>query len=306
MKKALAFLLTLCICLPMLTACDPATIFAPEPAKAPDIFVKVEKLEAGKVIDDIEITVTFDGEPVAINKIEWEQFTDSGRRYLEAGEKIPEKFSGRVNIYYYLPKGVINEDLPITVEAPGGEYDGTGDGGTADDGRLEAWTHVTYGADYDDTEAVTDPVTTETPATSAPETEADTKPAETQAHEHSWTEKESSPVVLCEQESWIKYECSVCGETKTETVPAPGHKLTDGARTEPTCKYEGSITRHCTVCGAGFIYEIPATGHDWSDYSSYNTYHERTCKSCGETEKGNHTFNPGSVTCTVCKHDIVN
>ena len=206
MKKAIALILMLCLTLPCLTACDPSAIFGSnEVAKAPDILITVEELTPGKTIDEIEITVKFDGQPAAINKLEWEEFTVDDRRYMESGDKIPENFWGRLNVYYYLPLGVQNNgDLPVTIEAPGGVYDGTGEGGTADDGRIEAWTHITYN---NQTEA---PEVTETP-TEAPDT-AEAPATDTAAHEHSWTEKESSPVVLCEQESWIKYECSVCGD----------------------------------------------------------------------------------------------
>lgn len=300
MKKAIALILMLCLTLPCLTACDPSAIFGSnEVAKAPDILITVEELTPGKTIDEIEITVKFDGQPAAINKLEWEEFTVDDRRYMESGDKIPENFWGRLNVYYYLPLGVQNNgDLPVTIEAPGGVYDGTGEGGTADDGRIEAWSHVIYGNAPDAEESA-----------DTPDTSVDTGTAvdtSTAAHEHAWVEDQSiRPVVMCEYDTHVTYKCA-CGETKQEIIPAQGHKLTDGARTEPTCKYEGSITRRCTVCGAGFIYEIPATGHDWSAYSAYGTYHERTCSKCGESERGNHEFDPGSVTCKVCGRDIIN
>lgn len=298
MKKTVTILLAIFLCLPLMAACGPQDNSTQVPARAPDILIKVGKLEAGTVVGEIDVRVTFDGEPAVINKIELEQFTVDDRLYLENDAKIPENFRGRLNIYYYLPQGVANEDLPVTVDAPGGTYDGTGEGGTADDGRIEAWSHVIYGNAPDAEESA-----------DTPDTSVDTGTAvdtSTAAHEHAWVEDQSiRPVVMCEYDTHVTYKCA-CGETKQEIIPAQGHKLSEGSRIEPTCKYEGSITRRCTVCGAGFIYEIPATGHDWSAYSAYGTYHERTCSKCGESERGNHEFDPGSVTCKVCGRDIIN
>ena len=340
MKKALALILTICLCVPFLVACDPSTIFGMNKPKVPNILIKVEELKPGKPIDEVEIIVTFDGDPVAVNKTEWEEFFVDDRRFMESGDVIPENYWGRLNIFYYLPLGVSNEDLPITLDAPGGIYDGTGDGGTADDGRLQAWTHIVYGEESTDTKAAEES-RTETPVTTSPATETEApateteapateteapvtqapkpvsteseppvteapKPTETEPHVHNWTVKESSPIIICDIEGWTKYVCSMCGETKTETTPAPGHKLNEGTRTEPTCTYTGSITRRCTVCGAGFIIEIPEKGHDWSEYEGYGSYHLRKCKECGAEEKENHVFDPGSITCKVCKRDVIN
>ena len=215
------------------------------------------------------------------------------RLYLENDAKIPENFRGRLNIYYYLPQGVANEDLPVTVDAPGGTYDGTGEGGTADDGRIEAWSHVIYGNAPDAEESA-----------DTPDTSVDTSTA---AHEHAWVEDQSiRPVVMCEYDTHVTYKCA-CGETKQEIIPAQGHKLSEGSRIEPTCENAGSITQRCTVCSQGFVIEIPATGHAWSEWKNdTGRIHKRTCNTCGAEETANHNIPKGDVVCTDCGAAIIN
>jgi len=112
--------------------------------------------------------------------------------------------------------------------------------------------------------------------------------------------------VSCTTDSVKTYTCS-CGETKKETVPAPGHDLKDGGITQPTCTDPGRQTKTCKRCGAGFINEIPATGHSWSAWGKdTGRVHKRTCNTCGAEETANHNIPSGSVTCTDCGADIVN
>ena len=60
------------------------------------------------------------------------------------------------------------------------------------------------------------------------------------------------------------YTCTVCGEVKTETIPATGahtHKWDAGkVTTEPTATTPGVRTYTCTICGATRTETIPATG----------------------------------------------
>ena len=60
------------------------------------------------------------------------------------------------------------------------------------------------------------------------------------------------------------YTCTVCGEVKTETIPATGahtHKWDAGkVTTEPTETTPGVRTYTCTICGQTKNEIIPATG----------------------------------------------
>ena len=60
------------------------------------------------------------------------------------------------------------------------------------------------------------------------------------------------------------YTCTVCGQTKNETIPATGahtHVWDNGTVTiAPTETTPGVRTYTCTVCGATLTETIPATG----------------------------------------------
>lgn len=80
------------------------------------------------------------------------------------------------------------------------------------------------------------------------------------------------------------YTCSVCGKTKTETIPATnpcaaGHKYGDWVITKvATCTTAGSKTRTCSVCHNTDTAGIAATGHSFSEYVVVKN---STCKEAG-------------------------
>ena len=80
------------------------------------------------------------------------------------------------------------------------------------------------------------------------------------------------------------YTCSVCGKTKTETIPATnpcaaGHKYGDWVITKvATCTTAGSKTRTCSVCHNTDTEGIAATGHSFSEYVVVKN---STCKEAG-------------------------
>ena len=99
----------------------------------------------------------------------------------------------------------------------------------------------------------------------------------------------------CTEDGVKTVTCEVCGETKTETVPATGHVW--GAITPsqmPTCNQDGVGSAKCEVCGeSSSSVVIPATGlHDWDDGTildgdepdceneGLRTF---TCQTCGTT-----------------------
>lgn len=80
------------------------------------------------------------------------------------------------------------------------------------------------------------------------------------------------------------YTCSVCGKTKTETIPATnpcaaGHKYGDWVITKvATCTTAGSKMRTCSVCHNTDTAGIAATGHSFSEYVVVKN---STCKEAG-------------------------
>ena len=73
------------------------------------------------------------------------------------------------------------------------------------------------------------------------------------------------------------YECSICGETKTEvpSKPAPHAQGTIMDKKQATCTEEGSVTYICSLCGNEITESLPATGHQ---------YEEGYCRNCGEED----------------------
>lgn len=80
------------------------------------------------------------------------------------------------------------------------------------------------------------------------------------------------------------YTCTVCGKTKTETIPATnpcagGHTYGDWVVTKTaTCTTAGSRTRTCSVCHNTDTEGIAATGHSFSEYVVVKN---STCKEAG-------------------------
>lgn len=66
-------------------------------------------------------------------------------------------------------------------------------------------------------------------------------------HNHSYTEKiTKQPTCTATGEKTLT--CSICGETKTETIPATGHNYTEKI-VAPTLKEQGYTLHKCSVCG---------------------------------------------------------
>lgn len=99
----------------------------------------------------------------------------------------------------------------------------------------------------------------------------------------------------CTEAGYDLYTCSGCGATEKRNVkPALGHKWDSGTVTaEPTEKGPGTMTYTCTVCGQTKTEVIPATGphtHVWDEGTvtvaptettpGVRTY---TCTVCGQT-----------------------
>lgn len=108
--------------------------------------------------------------------------------------------------------------------------------------------------------------------------------------QHNFTQKSIIPAT-CTKAGSRTLECSKCHTvTKTETVPATGHKAGNWATTKAaTCTAAGTQTQKCTSCGTVVgTKEIPAAGHSFGAW--------KQTKAPTALKKGIKTR-----TCSVCK-----
>ena len=287
MKRTFAIVIVLALCM-SLCACP--ALEQEVPAGTPQVHITVGKVEPGMTVKDVFVEVTIDSQPVAC-RVQLTGFVWDGYWEMAEDEPVPEPFSVRVDIFYSLPTGCDVEDVDITMDSDGGNYDGTGSISNDAQGNVEAWSRAFYGKE---------PLPPETEPTEAP-----TQPTQPD-HTHTWVEQPGPSIIDCSLDRTKTYKCS-CGETKTETIPAPGHDLKDWTVTPATCTKDGRKTTSCKRCNAGFTVDIPATGHIWSAWiKETGLVHKRTCSECGAEETANHNIPAGSVTCTDCGADIIN
>lgn len=288
MKRLFAALLCLALGVAL---CGCPALEQEVPSGTPQVHITVGKMEPGMTAKDVFVEVTIDSQPVAC-RVQLTGFVWDGYWELEADEPVPEEpFAVRVDIFYSLPTGCDVEDVDITMDSDGGNYDGTGSISNDAQGNVEAWSRAFYGKE---------PLPPETEPTEVP-----TQPTQP-THTHTWVEQPGPSIIDCSLDRTKTYKCS-CGETKTETIPAPGHDLKDWTVTPATCTKEGQKTTSCKRCNVGFTVDIPATGHIWSAWiKETGLVHKRTCSECGAEETANHNIPAGSVTCTDCGADIIN
>ena len=82
--------------------------------------------------------------------------------------------------------------------------------------------------------------------------------------QHHWNNGVETIAATCNKAGSKTYTCTVCGEKKTESIPASeAHIYNDGVvSTRPTCDKEGVKTFACMRCDAIKKESIPALGHD--------------------------------------------
>ena len=291
MKKIFAILLVMALAL-SLCAC-PAVEQEVTSGK-PQVHITVGKIEPGMTVKNVFVEVTINNQPVPC-RVQLTGFVWDGYWEMAADEPVPEPFAVRVDIFYSLPKGCDVEDVDITMDSDGGNYDGTGSISNDEDGNIEAWSRAFYGKEPL-------PPETEPPEATTQPTEAPTQPV----HTHTWVEQPGLGIIDCTLDREKNFKCS-CGETKSEKIPAPGHDLRDWTVTPATCTENGQKTTSCKRCSAGFIVDLPAIGHIWSAWvKETGLVHKRTCSECGAEEEASHNIPSGSVTCTDCGADIIN
>ena len=287
MKRTFAIVIVLALCM-SLCACP--ALEQEVPSGTPQVHITVGKVEPGMTAKDVFVEVTIDNQPVAC-RVQLTGFVWDGYWEMAEDEPVPEPFAVRVDIFYSLPAGCDVEDVNITMDSDGGNYDGTGSISNDAQGNVEAWSRAFYGKE---------PLPPETEPTEVP-----TQPTQP-THTHTWVEQPGPSIIDCSLDRTKTYKCS-CGETKTETIPAPGHDLKDWTVTPATCTKDGHKTTSCKRCNAGFTVDIPAIGHIWSAWiKETGLVHKRTCSECGAEETANHNIPAGSVTCTDCGADIIN
>ncbi|HPF53887.1 MAG TPA: hypothetical protein PLM48_04510, partial [Clostridia bacterium] len=110
--------------------------------------------------------------------------------------------------------------------------------------------------------------------------------------------------------------CTICGETKTEAIPAAGHTAVTDAAVAPTCTETGLTEgSHCSVCGEIIVAQkvVAATDHDWGNWTANgDDTHTRICtndsshtqtESCTYELTGHDdSSNPSThtYTCSIC------
>ena len=83
---------------------------------------------------------------------------------------------------------------------------------------------------------------------------------------HQWDKGKVTTEPTCTENGVKTYTCSVCSETKTETITATGHKWNDGEITTPaTCEKDGEKTFTCLVCKETKTETIEKLGHAFGE-----------------------------------------
>lgn len=267
MKKLGTILLCVLALSLLLTGCPLGGPAEPQVVAAPDIAITVGEVAPGMTAGQIPVEVTLNGEPTACTT-EWVIFSEDGFGYLEPTDVIPVGFHGRLDVTYFLPKGVeVTGDLPITVNAPGGTYDGTGEGATNEEGCYAAWSHIMY-------------------ELKAPEEEGE--------HKHNWVEnKDKSKKATCESDGYKYMECSECGKHTRKEIAALGHDYSvEKKYEEPTCTKDGVLEMACKRCGDVQRETYKALGHkhtvkkaDVAATCTKDGVLEMACERCGDVKR---------------------
>ena len=145
--------------------------------------------------------------------------------------------------------------------------------------------------------------------------------------DHTWDEGEVTTEPTCKDTGVKTYTCTVCGETKTETVPVTdehtwgewekvdetNHKHTCSVcgkeetaahtwdegevTTDPTHTEFGVRSYTCTACGATKTEQVDKLpDHTYGAWEKYDeTQHKRTC-ACGDVQYADHTWDDGEIT----------
>lgn len=106
---------------------------------------------------------------------------------------------------------------------------------------------------------------------------------------HTWIETITKQPT-CTEKGEKLLKCSVCGEEKTEKIPALGHDYWPPRVIPPTCTTEGYTIKTCSRCFHQVKTDVkPALGHDFGDWiitrqptTTEVGRKQRVCSRCGE------------------------
>ena len=83
---------------------------------------------------------------------------------------------------------------------------------------------------------------------------------------HQWNEGEVTLAASCTEPGVKTFTCTVCGETRTEEIPAEGHVLVKVEGKNATCTEDGvKAHQECKVCGAVFFDSAAGTAFKAAD-----------------------------------------
>ena len=120
---------------------------------------------------------------------------------------------------------------------------------------------------------------------------------------HTW-EDEITLAATCTAAGLKTYTCPTCLETKTETISAKGHNITQHDAKDATCTTIGWKTyEDCSDCDYTTYVEIAAYGHDFttSVWQKDENSHWKKCSRCDATEQtAEHTWNEEITVAATC------
>ena len=130
-----------------------------------------------------------------------------------------------------------------------------------------------------------------------------------ETHTHIW-KKTGTVAATCTDTGKTEYTCTVCGQTKTTTIKALGHKYETVSTDDATCTTPKTVHKECTRChDKKDETSGEALGHNWRTSSDKNS---KTCIRCKTThihtwDKGKYSVEPTCkdagkklFTCTDC------
>lgn len=88
----------------------------------------------------------------------------------------------------------------------------------------------------------------------------------TPTHTHSWDDGKVTKQATCTEDGVKTYTCTICGETRTESIPASGHAWSDWVLVEAaTVEEDGIKSRTCQNCGEEEFQPIPKIIVEYND-----------------------------------------
>ena len=109
-----------------------------------------------------------------------------------------------------------------------------------------------------------------------------------ETHTHIW-KKTGTVAATCTKTGEAQYTCTVCGQTKTTTIKALGHKYETVSTDDATCTTPKTVHKECTRChDKKDETSGEALGHNWRTSSDKNS---KTCIRCKTTHI--HTWDEG-------------